>query len=252
MKSSAPASSGSASSGACQNVEGAGVFSNHVTWDFTTLNALPSDLVATTEKNKDPTAPYERVADPSLSTVSGGYLNMKVPGGQSSSPIKTAQLQTKEEGMLFASIRTTAILSSVQGICHGFFFYNDAAEEIDIEYLSDPKSTSNPGDGSTPLQLTNHGVGSVGKQYDTAAIPSDATTKAHEYRTDWVDGTVSHYIDGKKVKEFTQYVPKQAGEWIWNNWADGNKDWSLGPPAQDSTLKISKIEMFYNTTSSKC
>ena len=189
------------------------------------------------------------MGDTSLVSVTGGYLNMKVPGGQTTSPIKTAQIQTTETDMLYASVRTTAILASVPGVCNGFFFYNNDAEEIDIEYLSDPKSTSNPGDGSTPLQLTNHGAQDNGKQYETSPIPSDATSKAHEYRTDWVNNAVSFFIDGKQVQQFSNYVPMNAGEWIWNNWSDGAKGWSVGPPEQDAILKISKIEMYYNVTS---
>lgn len=240
--------SSSASTSSCHVVPDVGVFSHYESWDFTTLNSLPQQLVATSEDNLTPGAPYHRIGDPDLVSVSGGYLNMKVPGGQTTSPIRTAQIQTTETDILYASVRTTAILSPVQGVCNGFFFYNKDAQEIDIEYLSDSKSTSNPGDGSTPLQLTNHGAQDNGKHYETSPIPSDATTKAHEYRTDWVSGAVSFYIDGKQIQKFQDYVPTEGGEWIWNNWSDGDPGWSVGPPVQDSILKIPRIEMYYNVS----
>ena len=250
---SSPLSSTTASSGACSTVAGVGSFANHVTYDFSTLSSLPDGLTSVTETDPAGTAPFSRTYDPSLTTVTGGYAQLTVPGGQSSSPIRGASFQTTANDILYASVRTTAILTGTKGVCNGFFFYSPTGEEIDIEFLSDASSDSNPGDGSTPLHLTNHlNANSGERQALTASVPSDATTSEHEYRVDWVSGSTTFYIDGQQVAQATQDVPSEGGPWIWNNWSNGDKEWSVGPPATDAVLKISKVEMYYNTASDKC
>lgn len=103
-------------------------------------------------------------------------------------------------------------------------------------------------------------------------MPSDATAKFHEYRLDWIKGKTLFYLDGVLQQTFTRNAPDVAGEWLWNNWrcvsfvafgvflnalflvadvdSNGDGGWSAGPPASDSIMKIQKIEMFYNRTSS--
>lgn len=71
----------------------------------------------------------------------------------------------------------------------------------------------------------------------------------HEYRIDWTAGFTAFFVDGVLKQKYTTNVPSQPGTWLWNNWANGDKGWSVGPPKKDSVLKIQKIEMFYNTTS---
>ncbi len=80
-------------------------------------------------------------------------------------------------------------------------------------------------------------------------MPTQATTSFVEYRIDWVPGKTMFYIDGVLQTTLTQYVPQTSGVWIWNNWSNGAKDWSAGPPAQDNVLEIQRIEMYYNSTS---
>ena len=103
----------------------------------------------------------------------------------------------------------------------GNFFYHSDSQEMDIEYLSDATSDSNPGDGTKPMHYTNQAVDGNpdDKTYDTAPSPSDATTAAHEYRIDWINGKTLYYLDAVLQKTFTNNVPTVAGNWVWNNWA---------------------------------
>ena len=125
----------------------------------------------------------------------------------------------------------------------GFFFYKSDSQEIDTEWLSDPASQSNA--GTPQVFLTNHGDGT--KTYKGVVPPSDATTTEHEYRVDWTDGQTQWFIDGQVVFTATDNVPSQPGTWLWNNWSDGDIQWSAGPPASDAVLKIKQIEMYYDT-----
>ena len=238
----------------CQVVPSVGTFTEHVLYTFASPN-LPSGLVVSNGQPPivTPGAPYSRVMTSSSVSIDSPYLQLVVPGGQSQSPIRGGEVSTSFANILYASVRTRAIFSPEKGVCHGLFFYKSDSQETDIEYLTDPASTSNPGNGEVPLQLTNQATDGVqqDESHTTAPAPSTATTQEHEYRVDWTPGKTVFLVDGVVVQTFTQNVPNQAGSWLWNNWSNGDKGWSVGPPAQDSILKIRSIEMFYNQTGSQ-
>ena len=203
-------------------------------------------------------APFSRTSVSKLATVSDGYLNLEVPGGQTSAPIQCASVQTQEGDIKYASVRTTAIFSAEPGVCHGFFLFAEDGHELDIEYLTDPTSVSNsatyrdfPGNGSQPLWFTNWENPET-NVHTSAANPDDRTQKAHVYRLDWTSQGTFYYVDDELVAQQQAYAEGSAGPWLWNNWANGDKGWSAGPPAKAAILRISKIEMFYSTSTSKC
>ena len=91
---------------------GAGTFTNHAVYTFDG-NTLPAGLTPNTDTVGG--TPFTRTYDRSLVSVSGGYLNLKVPGGQNTSPIRSAGVNTIANNILYASVRTKAIFSSVEG-----------------------------------------------------------------------------------------------------------------------------------------
>ncbi|KAL9061342.1 MAG: hypothetical protein Q9162_000216 [Coniocarpon cinnabarinum] len=241
------------SNGGCSSISGVGSFATHVVYDFSTLSALPPELTSIPESEPKEHGKYSRTYDPELVNVTDGAAMLTVPGGQNQSPIRGAMMQTVEEHIKYASVRTTAILTSTKGVCNGFFFFGgDNGQEIDIEYLSDPTSVSNTAaaeqdsdSGDTSLFFTNHEAeGSDNTADATAPIPADATSTPHEYRIDWTESAVNFFVDDKNVGKLTEYVPKEDGPWIWNNWADGDQAWTVGPPADTAVLQIQKIEIF--------
>ena len=126
------------------------------------------------------------------------------------------------------------------------FFYQSDTQEIDIEWLSDPNSQSNG--GTRKLWLTNQDANGDGKStYLATTPPSNPTSTEHEYRIDWTAGRTQWFVDGTQVWETNQDVPSKAGSWIWNNWSNGDRGWSAGPPAKDALFKIRSIDMYYNT-----
>lgn len=68
---------------------------------------------------------YNELFDPENVQVSNGFLTLTVPGGQipenADNTISCAEVTTMEENILYASVRTVAILSDVPGTCHGLF-----------------------------------------------------------------------------------------------------------------------------------
>ncbi|OAP55906.1 hypothetical protein AYL99_10058 [Fonsecaea erecta] len=201
--------------------------------------------------------PFNERYDPANVRCSRGLLRLTVPGGQKPSKqtgyaVSCAEVTTVEENILYGSFRTTAVFSTEPGTCHGIFFYKNDTQECDIEYVTDPTSLSNNGPNAPiPLWYTNQAVDptKMDKSCESGPAPSDCTTRAHEYRIDWTADYTAFYIDGVCQKNFTNNIPNVPGQLVWNNWANGDKGWSVGPPNHDSVFKIQRIAMYYDTAS---
>lgn len=240
-------------------VPGTGTFANKSVFTFTG-SSLPAGLSASNYQVDDRSggAPYNHVFKPANVAVSGGFLNLKVPGGQTpnaNTAISSAEVVTTTN-LLYGSVRTNAIFSTVPGTCHGNFFYYSDEQEIDIEYLTNSSSTSNPaGQGLNQppwLQYTNQAVEGGGQPtYATGAPPANVAI-LHEYRVDWIPGKTMFFLDGVLQQTFTTNVPTTAGPWVWNNWANGDPAWTVGPPAQDNVFKIQNITMYYDVPGQSC
>lgn len=94
------------------DVPGVGTFAHHAIYSFDG-SALPDGLYPNTDQVGG--APFTRCYEASLISVSGGYLNLRVPGRQSSGPIRGAGINTRANNILYASVRTRAIFSTVPG-----------------------------------------------------------------------------------------------------------------------------------------
>ncbi len=115
--------------------------------------ALPSGLKPNSYTVNDG-APFTHSFTSSNTYLNDSFLNLRVPGRQTRSPIKCGEVQTAFSDILYASVRTRAIFSDVPGTCAGMFFYKNDTQEIDIEYLCDASSLSNSGaDTPPPLNI---------------------------------------------------------------------------------------------------
>lgn len=121
-----PASGGSSAqpvtSGCVWVVDGATSFTHHQTFDFSQVTSLPSGLAISTDSIDAGSAPYSQLYTEDNIAVTGGTLQLKVPGGQTASPILGAELATAEKDILYGSVRTTVQISSVAGTTHGMYF----------------------------------------------------------------------------------------------------------------------------------
>lgn len=182
--------------------------------------------------------PYNHKFDVSNVRVANGFLRLTVPGGQkpvspseevtAGVPISCAEIFTKEDNIRYASVRTKAIFSRVLGTCHGLFFYKNDTQETDIEYLTDPASSGNNGEGHTiPLWYSNQANATDKEPTHISRDPpghppADPTTSVHEHRIDWTPTYTEYFFDGRPRARFTSDVPPQPGHWVWNNWANGD------------------------------
>lgn len=245
------------------SVDGVGTFTNHVTYTFTDGTWPVDGLRASDQegiRDQNHGAPYNHIFLSSNVFVADGYLQIEVPGGQTPSTaqnnpitaqnsVTAGEVYTTDANILYASVRTTALFSTIPGTVQGTFFYKSDTQEIDIEYLSDPSSTANTG-GVPAIHWTNQPTNGGSSTTSLTTAPSDIDTVEHEYRIDWTSDHTAFYLDGVLQEKYTVNVPSTPGTWLWNAWANGDPTWSVGPPAQDSIMKVSKIEMYYNSTSS--
>ncbi|KAE9579932.1 hypothetical protein CGCF415_v003693 [Colletotrichum fructicola] len=225
-------------------VDGKYGFQKNSYYDFSKATSLPAGL----KMSNYPVDTY--FFSPANVIVGGGYLQLWVKNKS----FRSAEVTTTSK-IKYASVRTVAILSEPAGVCNGMFFYQSDTQETDIEFLSNGQSnsntdaarTANSKSGTRYLWLSNQAVDGSGlKTTNPVALPANPTTTEHEYRLDWVPGKTMFYIDGKLVWTSTKNVPSVAGTWVFNNWADGDKYWSAGPPSQDAVFRIKEIDMYWN------
>jgi hypothetical protein len=113
---------GTCSSTTGGNVPGLGYFANFKTYNFES-GIFPTDLhksgypVPDTVGN--PQAIYNHSFTPDNVVLENGYMVLKVPGGQNTSPILCAEVQTVATNIQYASVRTTAILTQEPGVVDG-------------------------------------------------------------------------------------------------------------------------------------
>lgn len=191
-------------------VHSAGSFTHSQTFDFSTLTSFPTnDLVISTYPIGS--SPYTQLYTTANVAVSSGSLQLKVPGGQTASPILGAEVSTHDDDILYGSVRTMIKASTVAGTCHGAYFYKDDSHEVDIEVIT--------GDKWKGVHYTNQKADASAEATTVhMALPSDATAAFQEYRIDWLPDRTDFYLNGKLQKSLNGNVPSTPGSWLFNNW----------------------------------
>lgn len=204
-------SAGATYNGCDYVVPGVGSFNTELIVDFSSATEWPSTLEVSNETIAQGTGKYSRTFNTSGVVLNeGDSLSLIVPGGQNTSPILGGQFATTYSDILYGSVRTVAMASTVAGSIHGFFFYKNDNQETDIEIRT--TDTSKTHFTNQPLK-----TGASETTYN-ATSPSTITSAYHEYRCDWLASGTYFYIDGVLSHTITSNVPTTAGQWMWNNW----------------------------------
>ncbi|KAI9483227.1 MAG: concanavalin A-like lectin/glucanase domain-containing protein [Benjaminiella poitrasii] len=161
----------------------------------------------------------------------------------------SAAIGTKRNDFLYGTYRARLKTTNISGTVAAFFFYRNDTSEIDIESLS---RFSNPYKSYFAIQpqIYMNGIASplTSEKHDLDFNP---TEDYHEYRFDWLPGSVKFYIDNIFVREMTTNVPNAPGRIILNHWTDGNPNFSGGPPMENADLKVSYLNLFFNSSETK-
>ncbi|KAF7720846.1 hypothetical protein EC973_005914 [Apophysomyces ossiformis] len=137
--------------------------------------------------------------------------------------------------------------TSVGGTVAAFYFYRNVSSEIDVESLS---KIQNPWQTYFAIQPQIYEPdGSASNiTHEKHTLDFNPTEAFHEYRFDWSPGAVNFYIDGQYMRTMNQNVPSSPGRLMINHWSDGNPNFSGGPPAEEATLEIANLTLFFNSS----
>lgn len=171
----------------------------------------------------------------SFDTVYASYLELKTPGNLEK---KGAQVESLREDYYYGSYKSKIIAgqhsgnlsgTNPQGSVNGFFFYNAAEGEIDVEILS------------IEHQLKKvHFVTHPGGYEIIYTLPSDPTTSEIEYGFNWYVDKIDFLVNGVKVATQLNAIPNSPGKIIVNHWT-GNKYWGGYPEPLPSVMKVNYI-----------
>jgi hypothetical protein len=123
-----------------------------------------------------------------------------------------------------------------------------------MEFLSSQFSVQRK---SFPVNLVLQSTQSVAQGYNAvgtgnyivANLPFNPTVGYHEYRIDFVPGSVIFYADSQVLATMrTSAIPTQPGHLILTHWSNGNPLWSAGPPSRDAVMTVSYIKSYFNST----
>ncbi|GAB7357172.1 hypothetical protein MBLNU459_g8163t1 [Dothideomycetes sp. NU459] len=153
----------------------------------------------------------------------GGLGNLQlianaVPATSTETMAVSGQIRTGWDDVVSGSIRTVAKGATNPGAVYGIFFYNDnlyQEYETDIELL-----TTWPNNVSVTKQYF---AARNEKQYRLSqtnlTLSGDGSISDwHEYRIDWIPGSVTFFIDGVNRLTKKTDVPSGPGTWIWSSW----------------------------------
>jgi beta-glucanase (GH16 family) len=85
--------------------------------------------------------------------------------------------------------------------------------------------------------------------YRRVNLPFNPTNAYHEYRIDYVPGSIVFYADTEVLTRFdASTIPFSPGHLILTHWSNGNILWSSGPPVENATLSVGYVKGYFNSS----
>ncbi len=196
------------------------------------------------------TGPFGKSFDPSQVSSGRDGLSLVVQHNQGEANVRSAQLQSYAENILFGTFRAVMKLPTTPGTCAALFYFLNDREEIDMEFLS---SFAVGTASVSPFNFFGTQTGDRNQVYNPLAwkvIPyaEQQTSSFVEYRFDWSPSHVDYFIAGAKEHSTQLGVPQNPGLIIINHWSTGAVGWELGPPTAPATLVLQSFKAYYNST----
>jgi len=165
--------------------------------------------------------------DPANVSVSGGTLNIRLPGGTlNGGEVRSLSLTR------YGSYRARMKVANAPSSLTAFFLYKkpDFAQELDIEIFNDSSGRVWFSTYSNGSQTT------VEKQ-----LGFDPTAAFHEYAIEYDPGLVRFLVDGTELQRFTSGVTRSSMYLHVNAWFPS---WLQGTrPANDQTTSVDWVEL---------
>ena len=175
----------------------------------------------------------------SFNGVSGGFMQLVVPGGQTATPYKAGEWAstgglagTNTQGYGYGYYETRMQVSSTPGVCASFFWIeapNYGPHEWDIEFLTNEGWIGSANQGQVHLTLHPSNATYV------LQLPFNPSKAMHRYGFLWKPGTITFTVDGKAAYTTSNAdLNTNAQGFIMANEWTGNPNWGGGPPAADA------------------
>lgn len=145
--------------------------------------------------------------------------------------------------------------SETRGVCNGFFIYGDpdGRNEIDIEFLSDDNSKNLFGEyGYVHFTVHLPARPELGETYSHKIHYKHRLRFApwkeyHTYGFSWSKDEIRFFVDGRQVNTRDRFkgaknVVQNPGYLMINNWSNGGKGWSGGPPEAEALMHVARVK----------
>ncbi|CAK7208090.1 hypothetical protein SEUCBS140593_000015 [Sporothrix eucalyptigena] len=198
--------------------------------------------------------PNSHVEDGQAKNGQPAGLSLIVKSSLVGDMVPVSEIDSNRTDILYGSFRAGMKLTNVSGTCSAFFWYFNDTQEIDMEFLSKEYNATN---SSYPVNLVLQSREAAEDGFDAqgtptfikAYLPFDPTADFHEYRIDFLPGSVYFYADSQLLAEMdSEAVPTHAGHLVLQQWSNGNPLWSGGPPTEDSVTTVSYVKAYFNSS----
>lgn len=194
-------------------------------------------------------SPYTRNFSADQVQLSDHGLDLTVSPPVDSKSVPCAEIFTRAATFFYGSYHAQVRVEDVPGTVTAFFNYKNDSSEVDIEYLSawaDPTLLYSV----KPQIYLDSGVPSNStyqqERWNDTTASFDQNT--HWWSFVWLPDIVHFGLDSNYSRSLTTNVPQGPGRLALSHWSDGNPNYSLGPPTQNSTVSISSLWAVYNDT----
>ncbi|KXT01906.1 hypothetical protein AC579_1612 [Pseudocercospora musae] len=228
------------------------IFTNLLVVNFTsaTNQQLEGLFILASYDVSQPDVPYIRNYSADQLHYSSAGLDLTVSPSPDGENVPCAQIITKETSFFYGSYRTRVLVGDEPGTVAAFYSYKNDSSEIDIEYLSawtqptllytvKPQIYSPTGNPDNSTYQQGQWTGPVDKFREDF----------HEWSWTWLPDIVHFGIDSNYSRNITTNVPQAPGRIALNHWSNGDPNYSLGPPTQNTTFTVSFLQAIYNDTS---
>jgi hypothetical protein len=194
-------------------------------------------------------APYTRNYSGDQVQLSKAGLELTVSPSPDSKVVPSGQVFSPAANFFYGSYHAQFLVRDVPGTVTALFNYKSDSSEVDIEYLSSGADPTLLYSVKPQVYLDNGNPSNstyVRETWNGTSVSFDR--EFHDWSFVWLPDIVHFGLDASYRRSLTTNVPQAPGRLALSHWSDGNPNYSLGPPTQNSTVTVSFLWAVYNDT----